>query len=50
MPDLRIDRVSGNGEDALYNVYHENRLVYVSVTMPEVLKYLSNIHEDNTNE
>lgn len=50
MPDLRIERVSGNGDDALYNVYHENRLAYAAVSMPDVLRYLGNIHEDDTNE
>lgn len=50
MPDLRIDRVFGSGDDALYNVYHENRLVYAGVSMPEVLRYLSNIHEDDSDE
>lgn len=50
MPDLKVDRVSGSGEDALYNVYHEKKLVMSKVTMPEVLQYLSNIHEDNADE
>lgn len=50
MPDLRIERVSGSGDDALYNVYIENRLVYAGASMPEVLRYLSNIHEDDTDE
>lgn len=50
MPDLRIERVSGGGDDALYNVYQKNRLVYAAVSMPEVLRYLSNIHEDDTDE
>lgn len=50
MLDTRIDRVSGSGEDALYNVYHGEKLVFASVTMSEVLRYLCNIHEDDTDE
>lgn len=50
MLDTRIDRVSGSGEDALYNVYHGEKLVFASVPMSEVLRYLCNIHEDDADE
>jgi hypothetical protein len=50
MLDLRIDRVSGTNEDALYNIYEEKRLVYANVTMDEVMRYLHNIQEDNADE
>lgn len=50
MLDTRIDRVFGSGEDALYNVYHGEKLVFASVPMSEVLRYLCNIHEDDADE
>lgn len=50
MLDTKIDRVSGSGEDALYNVYHEEKLVFASVPMSEVLRYLSNMHEEDADD
>ena len=43
---IRIEKVAGDGEDALFNVIIDKITVMKAVPMHMVLVYLSNIHED----
>ena len=49
MEFIRFEKVSGEGNDALYNLYLDNELAAEAVSMDEVMQRINSAYEDKEN-
>lgn len=49
MEFIRFEKVSGDGNDALYNLYLDNELAAEAVSMDEVMQRINSAYEDEEN-
>lgn len=46
MTDIKFEKIDGEGEDALYNLFFDGKLVKAALTMSEVLIEINKGYEE----
>ena len=46
MSDIRFERIAGEGEDALYNLFYDGKLIKAALTMDEVILEIGKGYEE----
>lgn len=49
MEFIRFEKASGEGNDALYNLYLDNKVAAEEISMDEVMQRINSAYEDEEN-